>query len=195
MDDSTPTPRLIDLVQQGDSGAEATLFQRYWPRVCLIVAMRTGRTVSAVYEHEDIAQEALIDAFRRLDDFNMRSEGSFRAWIARIVESQIINHSRAATAARRDVRRRTSLDATGTAPPSVTASPGAQAVGSELEEHLVAAIHSMEPRHRQVIELRRYCEMDFSEIAEEMDLPSSNAASKLFARALARLSDRLERSP
>ncbi len=46
-------------------------------------------------------QESLLDAFRAIDQFRHRSEGSFRNWLARIVENNVRDHARRGGALKR----------------------------------------------------------------------------------------------
>ena len=83
MDDSLRrTISLVREAQGGKSEAMEELFARYLPRVRQIVALRLGRRPSDFANHEDIVQEALLNTFRKLDQYEERSEATFRNWVS-----------------------------------------------------------------------------------------------------------------
>ena len=79
----------------------ARLFSRYLPRIRRIVALRTGRRLRTLHGEDDLVQQALLRVFRSLKDFEQRSEASFRNWVARCVENELVDLSRQAAAAKR----------------------------------------------------------------------------------------------
>src|SRR5262245_12995939 len=85
---------LVRAAQRGDAEALEALFTRYLPRVRQIVALRLGWRLRQLLEVDDIVQEVLLDAFQGLGQFEPRSEGSFRNWLARTVEREIVDTSR-----------------------------------------------------------------------------------------------------
>jgi DNA-directed RNA polymerase specialized sigma24 family protein len=91
----------VSAAQEGDRRALEELFARYLPRVRQIVALRMGRRQRQILEVDDVAQEALLSVFRGLERFEHRSQGSFRNWLARCVESQVAGAARKAGARKR----------------------------------------------------------------------------------------------
>jgi RNA polymerase sigma-70 factor, ECF subfamily len=85
--DASNTPTEAELVasaKNGDSEAFGELIQRH-RKTCLKRAMMMIRNHS---DAEDEVQNAFWKAFQRLDQF--RGEGSFAAWLGRIVENQCL---------------------------------------------------------------------------------------------------------
>ena len=76
---------LAGLAARGDGRARDALFERYLPRVRQIVSVRMGRPLAAIHEVDDVVQESMLDAFRSLERFELRSDATFRNWMARIV--------------------------------------------------------------------------------------------------------------
>ena len=81
------TTTLIRDYQGGSQDALEVLFGRYLPRVRQIAVLRVPREVSRLASRDDIVQEALIRAFRNLKEFDTETEGTFRDYLARCVES------------------------------------------------------------------------------------------------------------
>lgn len=177
----------------GDTGARDRLFTRYAGVVARIVATRLGRTRSRFADVEDIAQDALLRAFMRLDDFEARGEGAFRSWLARIVENEIRDAWRRDRTERRGGGRVRHLSELAVEEHSAGAgaSPSQVYAGRELEEQREAALLGLGEFQRELINLREHCEMTFDEIAEELDLRSPDAARMAYNRASAALQGRV----
>jgi RNA polymerase sigma-70 factor (ECF subfamily) len=75
---------LVDLARAGDTAAFGQLIQRHYS-TCLKRAMLMIRNRS---DAEDEVQNACWKAFQRLEQF--RGEGTFAAWLSRIVENQCL---------------------------------------------------------------------------------------------------------
>ncbi len=193
--DPERTSSLLRAAQQGDKPALEGLFSRYLARVTQMVALRLGVPPADVHVQQDLVQEALLSAFRSLDSFEHRSEGSFRNWLAGIVENRIRDYVR-----RRDAQKRSAgqvvasppTDASGRQSPppaSPEPSPSEHAMGHELEARIERALLDLGERYRRAFELRRLAEMSYEEIAEEMGLSGAASARALFARTLSKIAD------
>lgn len=138
-----------------------------------------------------------MHAFVNLDRFDHRSEGSFRNWLASIVENRIRDQWRRSTALKRGAGRARPFGAYGSSVLSESilvgknTTPSQEAMGLETEERLEAALLALDERSRRAIELRRLCGMSYAELASEMGLGSESSARAMVARALARLSQLL----
>src|SRR5215472_3886642 len=85
---------LVAAAKQGDTEAFGELIQRH-RKTCLKRAMMMIRNRS---DAEDEVQNAFWKAFQRLDQF--RGEGSFAAWLGRIVENQCLMRIRESKSSR-----------------------------------------------------------------------------------------------
>lgn len=164
------------LIRGALSGSEAdleALFRRHWPR-----AYRTAFLI--VHDHaaaEDIAQEAFVAAFRRLDRFDRHRR--FAPWLGAIVANRAIDWARARTA-----RRESTHEA-----PEPTAPR--EAPTGRYSEELLAALAALTPEHRAVIVLRYLLEYTPGEIARALELPRGTVNSRL-RRGLDTLETRLK---
>jgi RNA polymerase sigma-70 factor, ECF subfamily len=167
-----PRPRVLRSLRRSErsliggalAGSEADLeilFRMHWPR-----AYRAAFLI--VHDHaaaEDIAQEAFVQAIRRLDRFDRQRR--FAPWLSAIVANRAIDWARARTA------RRETSDA-GADP----ASPPEIPLGRYSQE-VLAALASLSPEHRAVIVLRYLLEYSPGEIARALDLPRGTVNSRV----------------
>ena len=130
-------------------------------------------------EAEDIAQEAFVQAIRRLDRFDRRRR--FAPWLGAIVANRAIDWLRARTARRES----------GQEPPesAVAADPPAGAYSEEV----LMALAELSPEHRAVVVMRYVLEYTPGEIAQALDLPRGTVNSRL-RRGLDVLESRLEKA-
>jgi RNA polymerase sigma-70 factor (ECF subfamily) len=154
-------PALIRGALAGSEPDLEALFRRYWPRAYRIAYL-------IVHDHaaaEDIAQEAFVQAIRRLDRFDRKRR--FAPWLGAIVANRAIDWARA-----RAARRESAHEA-----PEPAAIPEAP-VGLYSAE-LLSALASLTPEHRAVIVLRYVLEYTPGEIARALDLPRGTVNSRL----------------
>jgi len=84
---SDPIASLVVAAQGGDLRAFAALVERHWAML-----VRVARSVVGEAEAEDLAQEALIVAWRKLDGLSEPS--SFPSWVTRIVFRRSLRRAR-----------------------------------------------------------------------------------------------------
>src|SRR5262245_59971238 len=97
----TPTIELVRRAQAGERAAGEELFVRYRERVLVIARVRLGAKLRGTLESNDILQEALLEAVRGLERFQMDDESSLIRWLARLVEHRITARASYQTAAKR----------------------------------------------------------------------------------------------
>jgi RNA polymerase sigma-70 factor (ECF subfamily) len=150
------------------------LFRAHWPR-----AYRAAFLI--VHDHaaaEDIAQEAFVQAIRRLDRFDRRRR--FAPWLGAIVANRAIDWLRARTARRES----------GQEPPDMAA---ADTPAGAYSEEVLTALAELSPEHRAVVVMRYVLEYTPGEIAQALDLPRGTVNSRL-RRGLDVLESRLEKA-
>ena len=137
------------------------LFRRFWPRAYRIAFLIAHDHAAA----EDIAQEAFVQAIRRLDRFDRRRR--FSPWLGAIVANRAIDWTRA-RAARRESEHE---------PPELVASPHPPT--GRYSEEVMAALATLTPEHRAVVVLRYVLEYTPGEIARALDVPRGTVNSRL----------------
>lgn len=88
MDNEPDVEVLVRAAQAGDQRAFEALVRRYRPRVYALALHITGRASDA----DDIAQDTFLKAYRRLHDFQGRSQ--FFTWLYRIALNRALNVKR-----------------------------------------------------------------------------------------------------
>lgn len=163
-------PRLVRRALDGEADAAQQLFARHFDDAWRAAFGLTASRPAA----DDVTQAAFEKAFRSLGTFS--GEGSFGAWLRRIVVNQGLDHLR------RDRRRRAAevaLDDLAHDWEGASAEPG-----------LAAAIRLLGPDRRAVVVLHHWLGYTLAEAAELMGVPVGTAQSRL-ARAMTDLRDAL----
>jgi RNA polymerase sigma-70 factor (ECF subfamily) len=172
------------LIQPGRTGigecareaAQADARREFEERLaeCGPLAYRVARGVlrnSA--DAEDVAQEALLRAYRRFD--RLRDRTRFRAWLVRITFRLAIDRVR--TAKRREFR-----ETLWSRPERHPAPPTAEdlAASSEFQTHLDRALEELPEKFRFVLLLAAMEGHTLEEVAEMLGLPLGTVKSRLF---------------
>ena len=167
--------QLIQDVLSGDKTAFEELMQRH-DKFLLKVVVRMTRDLSAA---EDIVQEALLKAYRRLALFEGRS--SFRSWLCQIALNTARNRFRKLS---HEVLSDVEVEV---------------AVEAQAEKHVIALdvrgllqreVARLPERQRMALSLRIFDDLSFKEIAELMDCPYDTAKAN-YRHALLKLKERL----
>jgi RNA polymerase sigma-70 factor (ECF subfamily) len=148
---------LVDRAKAGDTAAFTELVRRYRPRIYALALHLTGSRSDA----DDITQDAFLRAYRKLAEFEGRSE--FFTWLYRIALHRALN-------VRRDRRRRPTVDLEDA---RVEIAVKLDAAGDprramELREtyaHLVAALDKLSPVLRTTVVLTTLQGLSYREAA------------------------------
>jgi len=154
------------LIRGAAAGSEEDLeqlFRRFWPRAYRIAFLIAHDHAAA----EDIAQEAFVQAIRRLDRFDRRRR--FAPWLGAIVANRAIDWTRARAARRESDHELHEPAAVATA----------DSATGRYSEEVMAALASLSPEHRAVVVLRYVLEYTPGEIARALDLPRGTVNSRL----------------
>ena len=170
-------------VLAGNAEAYGAIVRRYQDRLVAAVYAMLGNREDA----EDVTQECLAIAFRRLSTFEGRS--SLFTWLHRIAMNLAISHRRKHRL--ENARERTSmefaeLDLVG------REEPVERQIDRRDEQALVqAAVLRLDDQYRSVLVLRDVQGMDYGEIAETLEIPIGTVRSRLH-RARLEIKDILE---
>ena len=137
---------LVAAARRGDRGAFGSLYERYQPMVHGILLARVPRA-----DVEDLAQEAFLQAMRRLD--SLRREDAFGPWLAAIARNRARDHWRRG-------------EDTVELPEEIPGAPHPE--GSALT--VLAAIRRLPDAYRETLVLRLVEGMTGPEIAERTGL-------------------------
>ncbi len=189
-----PTDPRCELARRGDRTALDALFAQSAPRLLRMVELRMDSGARGRFGPEDVVQEALLEATRRIAEWRAQERYSLHLWLRLLTAQTLVQFSRrhlgaekravarerVASAVRADARSMSDwLVATDTSP--------SQALGrAEIRERVLAALELLDELDREVLALRHFEQLSNEDAALELGITPA-AASKRFRRALARL--------
>ncbi len=159
--------QLIDQTLRGQTEAFGPLVLKYQDRLFNTVFHVVGHAEDA----RDIVQEALVQAFLKLDSFEHRS--AFYTWLYRIAFNAAVAHRRRRTTV--------SMDRVREANPTNPAAdgPAERLEGKERCSQVRQALAQLPAEHRAVLVLREIDGCDYETIAEILELPIGTVRSRL----------------
>ena len=181
---------LLRRAQAGDSEALNALIARYLPRLARWATGRLPADARGLADTQDVVQETVSQAFRKIERFEIRGEGALQAYLRQALLNRI----------RQEIRRaRRRLPAGGDEPltelEAAGPSPLEEAIGREALERYEAALQRLRPEDREVIISRVELGLTHQQVADAMGKPSANAARMAVERALARLIEEMSKTP
>jgi|SRR5262245_31585651 len=176
------TAALLIRVRAGEPAAREALAGRYLTSLRRWAHGRVPVRARDLVDTDDIVQSTLMRAFNRIHDFEPRREGAFFAYMRQILLNQIRDE------ARRGRRRPDHVEFEDEIP-NADRSVLDEVIGRENVERYESALARLSESHREALILRIEMGYRYREVAEGMELPSSNAARKLVARALVHLAE------
>ena len=140
---------LLDASRGGDAAAFAALLRESAPALERLAL----RLVGDRHDAEDVAQDAVLRAWRKLPGF--KGESRFRTWICRILVHRALDFLR---------RRRPAVEVKEHLPAAVR-DPHAEAAAQELDLAIRRAIEELPPVQRATLLLRADQGLSYEEIA------------------------------
>lgn len=153
---------LVELVRSGDSAAFGELVERHQGAVYRAALAALGSTADA----EDVAQEALVLAYRRLDQF--RGDASVKTWMVSIAWRLSLTRRRRLVW---KVRRMMGSDAELDAVQAPTLSPEARMQSLEVMASVRRHIRQLPPKLRDALLLIAAGDLTQEEIAAALQIP------------------------
>jgi RNA polymerase sigma factor (sigma-70 family) len=135
---------------------------------------------------QDIVQETLLEMVKKLSE--LKASDRFWKWLTRIAFNKIKHHHRQ----ERSLKIALESPARNGDGQKDSQQVVAELVSKEFQQIVLAAMRRLKPRHRAVLTLRCYRDMEYSQIAEAMGC-SEFAAMMLFSRAKKALGRQLSR--
>ena len=180
------TAVLIARARSGDTPAGQRLFARLLPVLRRWARHRFPARLRDARDTEDLVQDVLLRAFRRIDQFENRGEGAFLAYLRQILLNAVKDEARRAG-------RRPGVPL----PLDETMSDGApsvveRAIGADKLQRFEDALATLPEEQQQAIILRVEFGYSHAQIAEALGKPSMDAARVMVARALAELARRID---
>jgi RNA polymerase sigma-70 factor (ECF subfamily) len=179
---------LVTRALQGDQAAYSRLRNKYWRQIHTMLS----RMIREKHDAEDLTQEAFIKAFNSLQSFN--PDYAFSTWLYKIASNNCIDYLRKRRL--KTISMNAPLQMSDGEAPLELADPNspipdAPITSAERTAILQEAIGNLPEKYRIVIELRHTQEMEYADIAEQLNLPLGTVKAHLF-RARALLAKRLQ---
>jgi RNA polymerase sigma factor (sigma-70 family) len=178
--DAESTFQLLERANAGETAALDALFARYLKPLQRWASGRLPGWARAAADTQDLVQDTLLNAFRKVGTFEPRREGAFQAYLRQAVMNRI----------RDELRRTKARPATATFDEldhEHGGSPLDDAIGLETFERYEAALARLRADDREAIIGRVELGQSYEELAASLGSPSADAARKTVSRALVRL--------
>ena len=177
---------LLARAKAGDQDAVERLFARCLPALRRWASGRLPRWTRDVMDTDDLVQETVIRAFKRIDVFESRHQGALQAYLRQAVMNRIRDEvrrtKRSPVAAELDENQKDRGD-----------SPLDLAIGHEAVDRYEAALALLRPEDREAIVARVELGKSYEDVAEALGKPSVAAARMAVSRALLRLATEMNR--
>lgn len=204
----TEHEKLQDLLRRaagGDAAAADALLAPYRGQLQRMAELRLDRRLRGRVDADDIVQETLVEAVRRLPDYVKKPDMSFPVWLRFLAGQKVVDALRHHLGVQ---QRDASLDVSlyrGPMPEASSASlaslllghatsPSQAAVRIETQLQVQEVLNGMDPIDREVLVLRHFEHLDNNQVAELLGIRKS-AASKRYVAALKRLRQILSQMP
>ncbi len=203
--ESSEITNLLQRAAAGESQAIEELFSRYRERLKRMVHLRLSRRLQGRVDDSDVLQEAYLEVARRLKEYAEEPRVPFYIWLRHMTGLKLAEvHRRHLGTQMRDADREVTLHR-GALPEADSLSLAAQLLGklstpsqaaikAETRIRVQEALNSMDPIDREVLALKHFEQLSFSEIAEVLGLSKAGAGSR-YLRAIKRLREILSRTP
>ena len=162
--------RLVDDTLAGNPAAYGQLVRKYQDRLFHSVKHILGSACDA----EDVVQEALVQAFVKLETFERSS--TFYTWVYRIAVNMALSHRR---------RRKPTVSIeiihqnSGREPTDRNPGPDHRLLRQENVAKVHEALDKLPDEYRTVLVLREMDDMPYEDIAEILEIPVGTVRSRL----------------
>jgi RNA polymerase sigma-70 factor, ECF subfamily len=173
---------LVERVRAGNTAAFGELVERHRGAVYRAALAALGNTADA----EDVAQEALVLAFRRIDQF--RGDASIKTWMVAIAWRLSLGRRRGAIWR---LKRMMAPDSELDAAASATRSPEAQILSAEFMATVRQQIKRLPPKLRDALLLAAAGDLTQEEIAAALKIPAATFRGRVLD-ARRRLKEKLD---
>jgi RNA polymerase sigma-70 factor (ECF subfamily) len=178
--DAESTESLLARMRRGDALATDALFRRSLPILRRWARGRLPHEARDLADTEDLVQDTLLNALRRIDAFDCRGEGALQAYLRQALANRIRDEIRRAH--RRPIHGELSTEA-----PDQGVTPLEHAIGRQNVERYESALHRLRPGDREAVIGRLELQLTYEELAGALARPSANAARVAVIRAVRRL--------
>jgi RNA polymerase sigma-70 factor (ECF subfamily) len=160
---------LMSLVEEGDSGAFAVLYDRHGRAAYSLAYRMMGERQAA----EDLVQDVFLRVWRSTASYRS-NRGSVRTWILTIVRNRGVDQIRSHSS-----RRRTQDRVEASAETSQPSEAFTEAWRNSRRDQVRDALKTLPPEQLKILELAYFSGYTHVEIAELMDLPLGTVKGRM----------------
>ncbi len=188
----------LPAAQAGSTEAVGQVLEACRAYLLLIAQQELEPALQAKGGASDLVQQTFLEAHRDFAQFHGVTHDALLAWMRRLLLTNLANFRRDYRRHKRRVSREVGLPGTDSSRqgegslPGDTPTPSVLTMRNEQTEAIERALHRLPEDYSQVVRLRYREERSFEEIAEIMER-SQNAVRKLWARAIERLQQEMEK--
>lgn len=157
----------LERLRARDAAALAELYDRHTPLLYAVIFRIVGRAAEA----EEVLQETWLQVWRSAESWDER-RGAVAAWLLTVARSRAIDRQRGMAARR---RMEAKVEAEAPAPPA--GGPAEDAEQRHTAARIRAALDTLGPEQRQVLELAYFGGLSQSEIAARLGSPLGTVKS------------------
>lgn len=186
MQDPESSLDLLKRLQSGDAAALERLIQRYRPRMVRWASGRLPAYARDLAETQDLVQDSLVRAFKKIGMIEVRDEGALQAYLRQVLLNAIRMELRR-------VRRKPAGTPIEEGLASDDATPLESTIGAQTLERYERALQALRAEDRELV--IAHVEFGFShrELAHAFNKPSPNAARMALQRAMLRVAEAMKR--
>jgi RNA polymerase sigma-70 factor, ECF subfamily len=203
IDEATASLTAADLLQsarEGSATARGQLLEMCRTYLVAVADRRIEQDLRTKVAVSDLVQDTFLEAHRDFDGFAGASSAELLSWLSKIMLNNLFNQTRHyCRTEKRQLSREVSLDEVPVRNGDEmelladTPTPSRCIMAKEKDQALVEALTTLPARHRMAIMLRNQMGLSFQVIGEHLGC-TADAARKLWARAVERLQQELERA-
>lgn len=164
---------LVKLAKNGDKDSFRQIFERFNNAVFAFVALRTSNRDDAL----DIVQETFIDLWDGLTKFKYKTDEEFGGFIFTVARRKLYKYYKS-----RDKN----------VPLDENMINGTYEIENNDYQYLFQRVNSLSPDHQDILRLRYWAEMSFSEIASALNIKETTAKVRHY-RAIQQLKTLMEK--
>jgi len=184
-EDAESTFALLARARQGDDRALERLMARHLAPLRRWARGRLPAWARDAADTDDLVQDALLQTFKNLGDFEVRGPGALQAYLRQAILNGVRDELR------KRGRRPEATDLDGFEEDR-RASPLEEAIGRESIDRYERALATLRSDEREAIIGRVEMGYSYEELAEALGKPSADAARKAAQRALVRLIQQMD---
>ena len=160
---------------EGDQKSYAKLMKRYRDSIYFMMLKMVKNSEDA----EDLTVEAFGKAFKNIEKYSPKF--AFSTWLFKIASNNCIDFIRKKKGVTVPIDKTNEKgDSYETAIVDKKLNPEASFIKKQKAQILRSTVKSLRPQYRNLIELRYFKELSYTEIAEELNLPLGTVKAQLF---------------